>query len=74
MKITYDREADAVYIRLKELPVQGTKMINSRLFINLGIGDDVVGIEILKASQAIDDLSGTEFVDITRQEFTSVKE
>ena len=51
MKITYDPQADAVYIRLKEGVHQcRTIRLSEDVAIDLTDGEAVVGIEIINAS------------------------
>ena len=51
MKITYDREADALYIRLRETPdhVEVTR-VSEDVACDLDSEGNVAGIEILRAS------------------------
>lgn len=54
MKITYDREADALYIRL----VPGrhecrTVQLNQDVALNIGPGEVLVGIEVLSARETV---------------------
>ena len=59
MKISYDSQADALYIRFKEGPVQVTTIrLTEDVAINLGPGEEIVGIEVLDASQHVGTLSG----------------
>ena len=52
MKITYDPEADAAYIRFKRDRVEVTTIrLSEDVAIDLGPGEEVVGIEILDASK-----------------------
>ncbi|MBI2856742.1 MAG: DUF2283 domain-containing protein [Chloroflexi bacterium] len=52
MKITYDPEADAAYIRFKRGRVEVTTIrLSEDVAIDLGPGEEVVGIEILNASK-----------------------
>lgn len=51
MKITYDPEADALYISFKEKKGEVTTIrITEDFAVDLGDGEEVVGIEILDAS------------------------
>lgn len=51
MKISYDEEVDAVYIRLIEGDFQcRTIQLNDEIALNIGKGEKLVGIEILDAS------------------------
>ena len=52
MKITYDPEVDALYIRFKAGLAQVTTLrLNGDVAVNLGPGEEVVGIEVLGASE-----------------------
>ncbi len=52
MKITYDPEADAAYIRFKRGRVEVTTVrLSEDVAIDLGPGEEIVGIEILDASK-----------------------
>jgi uncharacterized protein YuzE len=54
MKITYDPEVDAAYIYLTEKRGHiTTARVNDRVFLDYGEADDLVGIEILDASQVL---------------------
>ncbi len=47
MKIRYDKEADAMYIRLKDTEIASTKEIDKNTIIDLNDNGEIVGIEIL---------------------------
>jgi uncharacterized protein YuzE len=52
MKISYDPETDALYIRLLEGHHEcRTVRLNDEVALNIGIGETLVGIEILDARQ-----------------------
>ncbi|MBI4337260.1 MAG: DUF2283 domain-containing protein [Chloroflexi bacterium] len=52
MKITYDPSVDAVYISFKKGPTQVTTIhLTEDIAIDLGPGEEVVGIEVLEASK-----------------------
>ena len=54
MRITYDPTVDALYIRLVDEPVQCEVIrLNDRVAVNIGPEEQVVGIEILDASEAL---------------------
>ena len=56
MKIRYDPEADALYIRLIEGKQEcRTLRLNEEVALDVGPGEALVGIEILDASQALGD-------------------
>ena len=51
MKIKYDPEVDAAYISFKKGPTQVTTIrITEDVAIDLGLHEEIVGIEILDAS------------------------
>jgi len=54
MKITYDPEVDAVYIRLIEGECEcRTVRLNEEIALNIGPGESLVGIEILDAREVL---------------------
>ena len=53
MKITYDREVDALYIRFKETTVT-TKHLEDGIALDYDAANRLAGIEILDASQRLD--------------------
>lgn len=50
MEITYDTEADAIYIKLTEAKFVRNKEVAEGLILDLGDDDTLLGIEILEAS------------------------
>ncbi len=54
MRISYDDETDALYIRLIEgLQECRTVRLNDEIALNIGPGETLVGIEILDAKQIL---------------------
>ena len=54
MKITYDQEVDALYIRLLEGDFQcRTLPLSDTVTLNIGPGEQLVGIEILDARKTL---------------------
>ena len=54
MKISYDPEIDALYIRLVEGEYEcRTLRLNEEIALNIGPGEVLVGIEILDAKQVL---------------------
>jgi uncharacterized protein YuzE len=54
MKISYDEEVDALYIRLVDGPRQcRTVRLSEDVALNMGPGEELVGIEILDAKQVL---------------------
>ena len=57
MKISYDSTVDALYIRFIEDPVECEMVhLNNAVTVNIGPGEQVVGIEVLDASQFLEGL------------------
>lgn len=55
MKIRYDPKVDALYISFKKGRSNVTTVrINEDVAIDLGLGEEVVGIEVLDASEHLD--------------------
>jgi uncharacterized protein YuzE len=54
MKISYDPEIDALYIRLIEGKCQcRTVRLNEEIALNIGEGETLVGIEVLDAKEVL---------------------
>jgi len=54
MKISYDAEVDALYIRLVDGPRQcRTVRLSDEVALNMGPGEELVGVEILDAKQVL---------------------
>ena len=54
MKISYDPEIDALYIRLVDGPQEcRTLQLNEEIALNIGAGEILVGIEVLDAKQVL---------------------
>ena len=64
MKIEYDKEADALYIQLREALVEDNIDIEEGVTVDLDEKRHIVGIEILDASKK---LSLEDLVNITIQ-------
>jgi len=55
MKIKYDPEVDAAYISFKKGPTQvSTVRLTEDIAVDFGPGEEIVGIEILAASEHLD--------------------
>lgn len=50
MKANYDKETDAMYIRLREGKIKGTVRVHDRLMVDLDAKGNTVGVEVLDAS------------------------
>lgn len=64
MRIEYDKEADALYIQLREVDVDDNIDIEEGITVDLDKNRHVVGIEILDARRK---LSLSDLVNITIQ-------
>ncbi|MBP1465717.1 DUF2283 domain-containing protein [Candidatus Chloroploca sp. M-50] len=54
MKISYDPDVDALYIRLVEGQIECQVIqLNDRIAINVGPDEQIVGIEVLDASDLL---------------------
>ena len=54
MKISYDSEVDALYIRLVDGPQQcRTVRLSDEVALNMGEGEQLVGIEVLDAKRLL---------------------
>lgn len=51
MKITYDKDADAMYLNIARGKVKKTIPINSRVIIDMGEKGKIVGVELLFVSE-----------------------
>ena len=59
MKLSYDPSVDALYIRLIDAPAECEVIrINDQVALNIGPAEQVVGIEILDASQFLTGVTG----------------
>jgi uncharacterized protein YuzE len=76
MKIEYSKEADALYIRLREVRIEDSIDIEEGVTVDLDEKGHIVGIEILDASEKMNlsDLVNVsiENLPIDRIETTSV--
>ena len=53
MEIRYDKEADAMYIKLKNGKFKKNKKVNEGVILDLDDKNDVLGIELLFVSEKI---------------------
>lgn len=51
MKITYDKEADAMYVKLTQEKFSKVKVVNRNTILNLDKHGNVIGIELLFVSK-----------------------
>ena len=62
MRIEYSREADALYVYFRQIPVAKSKEVEEGVIIDIGEDGHIVGIEVLDASQR---LTPQELVNLT---------
>ena len=51
MKVEYDRDADMLYIKLKDSKIVDTRMLGEDVYVDIDMDENFVEIEIWKASQ-----------------------
>jgi uncharacterized protein YuzE len=51
VKVEYDRDADILYIKLKDSKIVDTRMLGEDVYVDVDMDENFVGIEIWKASQ-----------------------
>lgn len=51
MKITYDKQADAMYLYLSRGAVKKTIPVNDRVIVDVGERGKVIGVELLFVSE-----------------------
>lgn len=61
MKITYDKEIDAMYIKFQEGSFSVNKEVDDGIILDIGKGNKILGIEILNASKRIKPKNDTYF-------------
>lgn len=54
MKIEFDPDADAMYIRLRNGRVISTRSLDDSRYVDLGANGQPIGVEVLGVSQGID--------------------
>jgi len=55
MKVTYDSDADAMYIYLNEREVARTVQVSDRVLVDLDDEGNLRGVEVLSVSKALAD-------------------
>jgi len=53
MRIRYDEQADALYVRLAEVPIVESEEVRPGVILDLDAANEVVGIEILGISRRV---------------------
>lgn len=57
MKLSVDKEADALYLRLDDSPVIYSEEVSPGVVLDYNESNDVVGVEMLRLSQRSSNLS-----------------
>jgi len=75
MKITYDREVDAIYIELSALKPEGVIEVTDGINIDVSSDEKIVGIELLDATEkvSLESLLSYEISAETLREWTQSK-
>ncbi len=60
MKIRYDKEVDALYIDLFDLPALESEEIAPGIILDYSEDGRIVGIEVLNASQKLQEVTGLQ--------------
>jgi uncharacterized protein YuzE len=69
MRLTYDPEADILYLRLREAVIEESEEVAPNIVLDLDAGGRAVGIEIGSASKQLDaDPLGLEVKLLQREE------
>jgi len=67
MKIRYDPQVDAAYISFKKGPVQVTTVrINEDIAVDFGPNEEVIGVEVLDASENLEWVSKEPNVEVEK--------
>ena len=53
MKITYDKQADVIYLQFQEGKFSRNKEVDEGIILDIGKGNKILGIEILDASKRL---------------------
>ena len=53
MKVHFDEKADAVYLRLEDSPIVDSEEVHPGIVLDFNGANQVVGIEILRASNHV---------------------
>lgn len=66
MRITYDREADALYIALRDVPAVDGLDIEDGVSVDLDVDGHIIGLEVLDASHRLrpDELRNVSYEDL----------
>ncbi len=65
-RVSYDREADALYVKLTDAPFAREQSIDDARHLNLAADGQVIGLEVLGVSRGVD-LEGVPHADTIRR-------
>lgn len=65
VKMTYDAEVDALYIQLRDAPIEDSVDYEEGVTVDLAKNGEVIGVEILDARSHLDDES--EWTQLARR-------
>ncbi|PSG98916.1 MAG: DUF2283 domain-containing protein [Nanohaloarchaea archaeon SW_7_43_1] len=57
MDLSFDSEADAVYIRFSDRDIKDSNKIDERTIVDVDEDQEIVGIEVLEASERFNEIS-----------------
>jgi uncharacterized protein YuzE len=64
MKISYDADVDILTIELSSTQIRESDEVEPGLIVDYGIDDRIVGLEILRASKAVQNLDTVELENL----------
>jgi uncharacterized protein YuzE len=67
MKISYDSDVDALRILFKEASIEYSEEVKDNFILDYDANDQIVGLEILHASQQIENPASIAFAVINKQ-------
>jgi uncharacterized protein YuzE len=70
MRVTYDPEADVLYLALREVPVDESEEVAPNVVVDLDADGRAVGIEIGAASKQVDGNPRALSLELLRREGT----
>jgi uncharacterized protein YuzE len=62
MKVTYDSQVDALQIVLRDLPIEESDEHSPGVIMDYDAEGNVVGLEVLNASQRVENPRGVDYV------------
>lgn len=65
MRVTYDKRANAMYIKMSDGLSVSTRKITDKVIVDLNENGDLIGIELLEASTYIEDVDSVDYQVLT---------